>query len=48
MFYLFSRQFEDLAVGLIRGCLVHFNVNGEVRKSEAKYQRQERIEISIS
>jgi hypothetical protein len=48
MFYLSSRHFEDLAVGLIKGCLEHFNVNGEVQKSEVEYQGQEAIEISIS
>jgi hypothetical protein len=48
MYYLSSRHFEDLAVGLIKGCLEHFNVNGEVRKSEAEYQGQEAIEISIN
>lgn len=48
MYYLSSRHFEDLAVGLIRGCLVHFNVNGEVRKSEVDYQGQEAIKISIN
>jgi len=47
MYYLSSRHFEDLAVGLIIGCLKYFNVTGEVHKSEAKYQGQEAIEIYI-
>ena len=47
MYYLSSRHFEDLAVGLIRGCLEHFNVAGEVSKRELEYQGQETIEISI-
>lgn len=47
MYYLSSRHFEDLAVGLIKGCLVHFNVKGEVHKSETEYKGQEAIEIAI-
>jgi hypothetical protein len=47
MYYLSSRHFEDLAVGLIKGCLEHFNVTGEVTKSEAQYKGQDAIEISI-
>jgi hypothetical protein len=47
MYYLSSRHFEDLAVGLINGCLKYFNVTGEVHKSEAKYQGQDAIEIAI-
>lgn len=47
MYYLSSRHFEDLAVGLIKGCLAHFNVTGEVHKREAEYQGQAAIEISI-
>ena len=47
MYYLSSRHFEDLAVGLITGCLAHFNVVGEVTKSETLYQGKEAIEISI-
>jgi hypothetical protein len=35
MYYLSSRHFEDLAVGLIIGCLEHFNVTGEVHKKES-------------
>lgn len=47
MYYLSSRHFEDLAVGLITGCLEHFDVTGEVRKEETVYQGQEAIKISI-
>ncbi len=47
MYYLSSRHFEDLAVGLVMGCLAYFDVNGEVHKSEVEYQGQEAIEISI-
>jgi hypothetical protein len=43
MYYLCSRYFEDLAVGLVSGCLKHFHVTGEVHKSEAKYQGDEAI-----
>ncbi|GAC18595.1 heme NO-binding domain-containing protein [Paraglaciecola arctica] len=47
MYYLSSRHFEDLAVGLIMGCLAHFKVTGEVCKTEGKYQGEEAIEITI-
>ena len=47
MYYLSSRHFEDLAVGLINGCLKYFNVTGEVHKNETVYQGEEAIEISI-
>lgn len=47
MYYLSYRHFEDLAVGLIHGCLAHFNVTGEVTKCESEYQGQEAIEITI-
>jgi hypothetical protein len=40
MYYLSSRHVEDLAIGLIRGCLEHFNVAGEVSKRESQYQGQ--------
>ena len=47
MYYLSSRHFEDLAVGLISGCLKYFNVAGKVQKNEAMYQGEEAIELSI-
>ncbi|MFB1036427.1 MAG: heme NO-binding domain-containing protein [Sinobacterium sp.] len=47
MYYLSSRHFEDLAVGLIIGCLKYFNVDGEVHKNETMYQGQDAIKISI-
>lgn len=47
MYYLSSRHFEDLAVGLITGCLEYFKVNGKVHKREAEYKGQAAIEISI-
>jgi hypothetical protein len=47
IYYLSSRHFEDSAVGLIRGCLEHFNMAGEVSKRESQYQGQEAIEIYI-
>lgn len=47
MYYLSSRHFEDLAVGLIKGCLEHFNATGEVLKSEVEYQGSEAIKLSI-
>lgn len=47
MYYMSSRHFEDLAVGLITGCLEHFKVSGEVSKQEGQYEGQDAIEISI-
>lgn len=47
MYYLSSRHFEELAVGLFKGCLAHFKVEGEVHKSETEYQGQQAIEITI-
>ena len=47
IYYLSSRHFEDLAVGLIRGCLEQFNMAGEVSKRESQYQVQEAIEVYI-
>lgn len=48
LYYLSSRHFEDLAVGLIQGCLEYFKVKGEVRKSETVYKGQEAIDLSIT
>lgn len=48
MYYMSSRHFEDLAVGLIHGCLAHFETQGEVVKSEGTYQGNDAIEISIT
>lgn len=47
MYYLSSRHFEDLAVGLISGCLKHFNVTWEVHKNETMYQGEEAIGLHI-
>lgn len=47
LYYLSSRHFEDLAVGLIKGCLEHYKVTGEVLKSQAEYQGKEAIKLRI-
>lgn len=48
MYYLSSRHFEDLAVGLVTGCLAHFNTDGKVEKSEGMYQGENAIIINIT
>ena len=48
MYYLSSRHFEDLAVGLVTGCLAHFNTDGKVEKSEGMYQGENAIKIDIT
>lgn len=47
MYYLSSRHFEDLAVGLITGCLAFFDVTGTVSKTDAKYRGEEAVAINI-
>jgi hypothetical protein len=47
MYYMSSRHFEDLAIGLITGCLAYFKVQGEVSKKNGQYHGQAAIEISI-
>lgn len=47
MYYLSSRHFEDLAVGLITGCLAFFDVTGTVSKNDAKYRGEEAVAINI-
>ncbi|GHB58781.1 guanylate cyclase [Psychrosphaera saromensis] len=47
MYYMSSRHFEDLAVGLISGCLAHFEAAGKVEKSEGQYKGEDAIIISI-
>ena len=48
MYYLSSRHFEDLAIGLIRGCLTFFNTEGEVKKELAEYEGQDAVKITIN
>jgi hypothetical protein len=48
MYYMSSRHFEDLAVGLVSGCLAHFSVAGKVEKSEGQYQGEDAIKIAIT
>lgn len=47
MYYLSSRHFEDLAVGLITGCLGFFDVTGTVHKTAAQYRGEEAVAIHI-
>ncbi|MGS2719839.1 heme NO-binding domain-containing protein [Paraglaciecola aestuariivivens] len=47
MYYLSSRHFEDLAIGLIKGCLAHFNTDAEVTKKPGAFKGQDAIEIHI-
>jgi hypothetical protein len=47
MYYMSSRHFEDLAVGLISGCLAHFDKAGKVEKTEGQYKGEDAIIISI-
>lgn len=47
MYYQSSRHFEDLAVGLIKGTLAHFQVQGNVTKSESQWQGQAAIQFDI-
>lgn len=47
MYYLSSRHFEDLAVGLIKGTLAHYQVEGSVTKSESQWQGQDAIRFDI-
>ncbi|MFQ3250344.1 MAG: hypothetical protein ACI9O6_002182 [Glaciecola sp.] len=47
MYYLSSRHFEDLAVGLIKGCLQFFKVDGLVNKQNAIYKSQDAVKITI-
>ncbi|WP_299269907.1 heme NO-binding domain-containing protein [uncultured Psychrosphaera sp.] len=47
MYYMSSRHFEDLAVGLISGCLAHFETAGKVEKSEGQYKGEDAVIISI-
>lgn len=47
MYYLSSRHFEDLAVGLIKGTLAHYQVEGSVTKSESQWQGRAAIKFDI-
>jgi len=47
MYYLSSRHFEDLAIGLIKGCLIFFNTQAEVNKALDTYDEQEAVKITI-
>lgn len=47
MYYQSSRHFEDLAVGLIKGTLAHFQTAGTVTKSESQWKGQEAIKFDI-
>ncbi len=48
LYYLSSRHFEDLAIGLVQGTLSHYGTSGSVTKSETQYQGQDAIKITIS
>lgn len=47
MYYLSSRHFEDLAIGLIRGTLNHFDTQGNISKTEDQWQGQDAIRFDI-
>ncbi|MFT5312608.1 MAG: hypothetical protein ACI8Z9_001087 [Paraglaciecola sp.] len=47
MYYLSSRHFEDLAIGLIKGCLQFFKTKGEVSQILAVYEGKEAVKITI-
>lgn len=46
-YYLSSRHFEDLAIGLIKGTLAHYEVPGRVTKSESQWQGKDAIKFDI-
>lgn len=48
LYYLSSRHFEDLAVGLVKGCLLHFKQELKVTKENASYENEAAIKITIS
>jgi hypothetical protein len=43
MYYLSSRHFEDLAMGLIKGCLNFFQTKGEVSQMLSAYEGEEAV-----
>lgn len=47
MYYQSSRHFEDLAVGLIKGTLEYYKVEGTVNKTESSWQGEEAIKFDI-
>jgi hypothetical protein len=47
MYYQSSRHFEDLAVGLIKGTLEHFGVEGSVAKEESSWKGEDAIKFDI-
>lgn len=47
MYYQSSRHFEDLAVGLIKGTLEHFGIEGNVSKEDSSWEGKEAIKFDI-
>lgn len=47
MFYLSSRHFEDLAIGLIKGCMTFFKVDAEISHIPDTYEGNEAVKITI-
>ena len=47
MFYLSSRHFEDLAIGLIKGCMTFFGTQAKISKELDKYEGEEAVKITI-
>lgn len=47
LYYISSRHFEDLAVGLIKGCMLHFKDEGNVSRELCSYKDQQAIKMTI-
>jgi hypothetical protein len=48
LYYMSSRHFEDLAVGLIKGCLEYFNNHGHIEHHASTYEGEHAIKITIT
>lgn len=47
MFYLSSRHFEDLAIGLIKGCMEFFKVTANISHAPDSYEGTDAVKITI-
>ena len=48
LYYISSRHFEDLAIGLIKGCLRHYQNQATITHHATVYENKEAIKIVIT